>query len=118
MSDPRVPRSKTNHLFGASRATSSLHREGRKAEKGQRGFLYPGISARPFKRQFNLADYVQVKGAAFDNGLLQTEPVREVPEAMKPRRKLIRAAPERVFRNPRSKRWRPVSDRLHVSDNP
>jgi molecular chaperone IbpA len=60
--------------------------EGRKAEKGQREFLYQGISAPPFKRQFNLADYVQVKGAAFDNGLLQIELVREIPEAMKPRR--------------------------------
>ncbi|HEV7601827.1 MAG TPA: Hsp20 family protein [Bradyrhizobium sp.] len=60
--------------------------EGRKAEKGQREFLYQGISARPFKRQFNLADYVQVRSAAFDNGLLQIELVREIPEAMKPRR--------------------------------
>ncbi len=60
--------------------------EGRKADKGQREFLYQGISARPFKRQFNLADYVQVRGAAFDNGLLQVELVREIPEAMKPRR--------------------------------
>jgi molecular chaperone IbpA len=59
--------------------------EGRKADK-QREFLYQGISARPFKRQFNLADYVQVRGAAFDNGLLQIELVREIPEAMKPRR--------------------------------
>jgi molecular chaperone IbpA len=60
--------------------------EGRKAEKGQREFLYQGISARPFKRQFNLADYVQARTAAFDNGLLQIELVREIPEAMKPRR--------------------------------
>ena len=65
---------------------SVLTVEGRKAEKQQREFLYQGISSRPFKRQFNLADYVQVKGAAFDNGLLQIELVREVPEAMKPRR--------------------------------
>jgi molecular chaperone IbpA len=47
--------------------------EGRKAEKQQREFLYQGISSRPFRRQFNLADYVQVKGAAFENGLLQIE---------------------------------------------
>src|SRR6201747_999997 len=60
--------------------------EGRKTEKAQREFLYQGISARPFKRQFNLADYVQVKGATFDTGLLQIELVREIPEAMKPRR--------------------------------
>jgi molecular chaperone IbpA len=67
--------------------------EGRKVEEPQREFLYQGISARPFRRQFNLADYVQVKGAALDNGLLQIELVREVPEAMKPRRIAISGSP-------------------------
>ena len=66
--------------------------EGRKAEKPQREFLYRGISARPFKRQFDLADYVQVRGATFDNGLLQIELIREIPEAMKPRRIEIKGA--------------------------
>ena len=66
---------------------------GRMDEKRQREFLYQGISSRPFKRQFNLADHVQVKGAAFDNGLLQIELIREVPEAMKPRRISIAGAP-------------------------
>jgi molecular chaperone IbpA len=65
---------------------SVLTVEGRKTDKQQRELLYHGISLRPFKRQFNLADYMQVKGAAFDNGLLQIELVRELPEAMKPRR--------------------------------
>ncbi len=60
--------------------------EGRKADKEQREYIYQGISARPFKRQFNLADYVQVKAASFDNGLLRIELFREIPEAMKPRR--------------------------------
>jgi molecular chaperone IbpA len=60
--------------------------EGRKSDKNQHEYLYQGISARPFKRQFNLADYVQVKAATFDNGLLRVELVREIPEAMKPRR--------------------------------
>ena len=60
--------------------------EGNKAEKADREFLYRGISTRQFKRQFSLADYVQVKGASFDNGLLQIELLREIPEAMKPRR--------------------------------
>jgi molecular chaperone IbpA len=60
--------------------------EGRKAEKTQHNYLYQGISARPFKRQFSLAEYVQVKGASFDNGLLRVDLVREIPEAMKPRR--------------------------------
>jgi molecular chaperone IbpA len=56
--------------------------EGRKADKGQRDFL----SSRPFKGQFNLAEYIRVEGAQFDNGLLQVELVREIPEAMKPHR--------------------------------
>ena len=59
--------------------------EGNKPDKTQREFLYRGISTRAFKRQFNLADYVQVKNASFDNGLLMIELVREIPEAMKPR---------------------------------
>ena len=65
--------------------------EGRKAEKGDRQYLYQGISARPFRRVFNLADYVQVKGASFENGLLRIDLVREVPEGMKPRRIEINA---------------------------
>jgi molecular chaperone IbpA len=60
--------------------------EGGKTEKPEAQFLYRGISARPFKRQFSLADYVQVRGASLENGLLKVELVREVPEAMKPRR--------------------------------
>jgi molecular chaperone IbpA len=67
--------------------------EGGKAEKAEREYLYRGISARPFKRQFELADYVHVKSAGFDNGLLKIELVREVPEAMKPRRIDISGAP-------------------------
>jgi len=60
--------------------------EGRKADKTERNYLYHGISARAFRRQFNLADYVEVVGATFENGLLQIRLVREIPEAMKPRR--------------------------------
>lgn len=67
--------------------------EGHKADKAEREYLYRGISARPFKRQFNLADYVQVQSAAFENGLLKIELVREIPEAMKPRRIPINGAP-------------------------
>jgi molecular chaperone IbpA len=67
--------------------------EGSKSGKADRDFLYHGISTRNFKRQFNLADYVQVKGAAFDNGLLKIELVREIPEVMKPRRITINGAP-------------------------
>jgi molecular chaperone IbpA len=66
--------------------------EGHKADKAEHEYLYRGISARPFKRQFNLADYVQVKSAAFENGLLKIELFREIPEAMKPRRIAINGA--------------------------
>jgi molecular chaperone IbpA len=66
--------------------------EGNKTDKTEREFMYRGISTRAFKRQFNLADYVQVKNAAFDNGLLKIELVREIPEAMKPRRIAINGA--------------------------
>jgi molecular chaperone IbpA len=67
--------------------------EGHKLDKSDREYLYRGISARPFKRQFNLADYVQVKNASFENGLLKIELVREIPDAMKPRRIDINSVP-------------------------
>ena len=66
--------------------------EGSKADRTERDYLYRGISARPFKRQFSLADYVQVKSAAYENGLLKIELFREIPEAMKPRRIAINEA--------------------------
>jgi molecular chaperone IbpA len=65
--------------------------EGRKAENGEHQYLYKGISARPFRRVFSLADYVEVKNAAFEGGLLKIGLVRELPEAMKPRRIAINA---------------------------
>jgi molecular chaperone IbpA len=47
--------------------------------------LYQGIAGRAFERVFQLADFVQVKGAALENGLLHVDLVREIPEAKKPR---------------------------------
>ena len=47
--------------------------------------LYQGIAARAFERVFQLADYVVVKGANLENGLLHIDLVREIPEAKKPR---------------------------------
>jgi molecular chaperone IbpA len=49
------------------------------------GLLYQGIAARDFERSFQLADYVEVKGASLENGLLHVDLAREIPEAMKPR---------------------------------
>ena len=59
--------------------------EGRKSDKEDRTFLHRGISARSFKRQFTVADHVEVRGARFENGLLVIDLQREIPEAMKPR---------------------------------
>ena len=47
--------------------------------------LYRGIAARAFERVFQLADFVEVKNASLENGLLHVDLVREIPEAMKPR---------------------------------
>jgi molecular chaperone IbpA len=65
--------------------------------------LYQGIAARTFERRFQLADYVKVKGASLENGLLHVDLVREIPEAMKPRSipitnssKLLEVKPSKV----------------------
>jgi len=71
---------------------STLTVEGRKANKGDHQYLYQGISVRPFRRVFNLAEYLQVKDATFENGMLKIRLVREVPESMKPRRIAIDVA--------------------------
>jgi molecular chaperone IbpA len=59
---------------------------GKRSESGQRNYLYQGIANRSFERKFNLADYVEVTGAKLENGLLSIALVKEIPEAMKPRK--------------------------------
>ena len=60
---------------------------GQVSEKpGESEFLHRGIAGRPFERRFNLADYVEVKRASFEDGLLQIELERQVPDSLKPRR--------------------------------
>ncbi|MFM5267094.1 Hsp20 family protein [Aeromonas caviae] len=60
--------------------------KGSKQAETERNYLYQGIAERGFERRFQLADYVRVKGADLKNGLLHIDLVREVPEAMKPRK--------------------------------
>ena len=56
------------------------------AEDGDgREFLHRGIAKRAFERRFQLADTIKVTGASYDNGLLNIQLVREVPEHKKPR---------------------------------
>jgi molecular chaperone IbpA len=61
---------------------------GRKAESrdGESNYLHLGIATRAFERRFELADFVRVKEANLKDGLLTIELVREIPEAMRPRR--------------------------------
>ena len=57
----------------------------RKGDERKADVLYQGIAARTFERRFQLADHVQVTGAALENGLLHVDLVREIPEAKKPK---------------------------------
>ena len=60
---------------------------GRKAEAEDKGnVLYRGIATRAFERRFQLADHVRAASAVTENGLLHIDLVREVPEALKPRK--------------------------------
>ncbi|GHD52320.1 heat-shock protein Hsp20 [Thalassobaculum fulvum] len=63
-----------------------------KSDEEQRNYLHRGIATRNFERRFDLADHIRVKGASLENGLLHVSLVREVPEAMKPRKIAITGA--------------------------
>jgi molecular chaperone IbpA len=66
----------------AKENTLTIRGEKNAKEEGKRGdVLYQGIASRAFE----LADFVQVKGAKLENGLLHVDLVREIPEAKKPR---------------------------------
>ncbi|SLN62089.1 Hsp20 family protein [Ruegeria meonggei] len=56
------------------------------AEDAERSYLHRGIATRAFERRFALADHVRVTGASHENGMLNIDLKREVPEALKPRR--------------------------------
>ncbi|MTI45001.1 molecular chaperone IbpA [Roseibium hamelinense] len=62
-----------------------------------REVLYRGIASRAFERRFQLADHVRVDGANLENGLLHIDLVREIPEAMKPRKiEIGNASPKQI----------------------
>jgi molecular chaperone IbpA len=67
---------------------NTLTVKGEKAEEKVDGVevLHRGIASRAFERRFQLAEYVEVKGATLKNGLLHIDLVRVIPEAMKPRK--------------------------------
>jgi molecular chaperone IbpA len=78
--------------------TLTVKGEKQAKEETNGNVLYQGIAARAFERVFQLADYVQVKGANLENGLLHVDLVREIPEAKKPRQIAIngKAKPQAV----------------------
>jgi len=65
---------------------------GQKAETPNQEYLHQGIVARPFEQKFGLEDHVEIESASFENGLLQIDLIRRIPEAMKPRRISINQA--------------------------
>ena len=58
----------------------------REDDADQPTYLHRGIAERAFERRFQLADHVRAVGAPTEHGLLHVDLVREVPEALKPRR--------------------------------
>ena len=70
---------------------------------GQKGeqpeLLHHGIPL-SFRQSFNLADHVKVVGANVEHGLLTIDLVREVPEALKPRRIEIASGAETTVAKP------------------
>ena len=72
---------------------NALHVAAKKAEdEVERTYLHRGIATRAFQRRFALADHVRVTGASHENGMLNIDLKREVPEALKPRRIEISSA--------------------------
>jgi molecular chaperone IbpA len=69
----------------AKENTLTIKGEKQVKEEQNGDVLYQGIAARAFERVFQLADYVTVKNASLENGLLHVDLVREIPEAKKPR---------------------------------
>jgi len=68
--------------------------QGRKGEQPSDGqYLHVGIAQRGFERRFELADFVRVDSANLEDGLLVIDLVREVPEAMKPKKIAIGSQP-------------------------
>ena len=59
---------------------------GQKANEDASNYVHRGIANRSFERRFALADHIQVRGADLRDGMLSIELVREIPEAMKPRK--------------------------------
>lgn len=75
------------HELSIETEHNTLLIKGQKTDKeDDRRFVHQGIAERNFERKFQLSDYIKVTGAQLSNGLLHIELLREVPEALKPRK--------------------------------
>jgi molecular chaperone IbpA len=74
------------------KATALLVAGRKTPQEEQVAYLHRGLAGRSFERRFELADHVNVVAARLNNGLLEIDLVREVPEALKPRRIAIGAS--------------------------
>ncbi|GAB4535759.1 MAG: Hsp20 family protein [Parvularculaceae bacterium] len=74
----------------------------RPAEENERTYLHQGIAGRSFERRFQLADHVRVDKASLENGLLNIDLVREVPETMKPRKIEINSKSGKILKGPQA----------------
>ena len=80
--------------FGESELDVTIHdgtliitgRSEQEAVDDDKTFLYRGIAGRQFERRFQLADFIEIKSASLNKGLLHINLKREIPEKMKPRK--------------------------------
>ena len=80
--------------FGENELDVTIHdgtliitgRSEQEAVDDDKTFLYRGIAGRQFERRFQLADFIEIKSASLNKGLLHINLKREIPEKMKPRK--------------------------------
>src|SRR5690349_6664404 len=97
-----------NMLVITGRRSESRNRDG--------NFLHVGIATRAFERRFERADFVRVASAELRDGLLSIELVREIPEAMKPRKIEIGGGATTIENQPaESQRQEQVAETEHAA---
>ncbi len=77
--------------FGQNEIDITAHQSqlvvtGKRADEDGASYIHRGIANRSFERRFALADHIKVTGAELKDGMLQIELMREIPDAMKPRK--------------------------------
>lgn len=60
--------------------------ESQSTEWPSESYLYKGLASRDFQRVFPLAEHIEVRGATIENGILNVELERIIPEELLPRK--------------------------------